>query len=172
MDIFTKNKLSLAIALSASAILLPGCSDDSSKESTITEDASRFEVIEQTSPTADVFGVVQDTNGNPISGATASIGGISATTNSAGAYQLKNVPVTGFGSTIVINESGNATIASGAAGTALQISVKTSSSYLNATVSVIPVTGQNMVAIAGFNNNTSGEGNLEAENSLLAVVLA
>jgi hypothetical protein len=171
-ELFAKNKLSLAIALCSSAILLTGCGDDTSKKTSIVEDASRSEVIQQQSPTADVFGVVQDTNGKPIKDATASIGGISDKTDSRGAYHLKNVPVTGFNSTIFFNENGAPTISGGVAGTPLQVSVKTSSKYLDATVSVTPISGQNMVAIAGFNNNGSGEGNLESENSLMTIVLA
>lgn len=176
MDVlhFKKRQLVSAIAVVTSAIALTGCIDgDSSKSNTtstnIVEDSARHEVVQQKAQTSSVYGVVQDTNGNPIAGATVSIGSIVATTNATGGYELAGVPVTGLAQTTT-SENGDISIQPGAAGDALQISVKTPTGFLDATLTVIPKAGQNLVASSHF-NGSGGNDTLASNDGLLVVVL-
>ncbi|NRB37931.1 MAG: hypothetical protein HRU20_05610 [Pseudomonadales bacterium] len=183
MDVLTfkKKQLITAMAVATGTLILAGCvdgdssnatttSDSNSTSSSITEDASRFEVIQQETQSSDVFGVVQDTNGNAIEGATVSIGGITTTTDSAGAYHLADVPVTGL-PPLTSDNNGNQTLPVGTAGTALQISIKTPDNYLDATVTVTPVAGSNLVATSNFNGSNGGNDTLAAADGLMVVVL-
>ena len=174
MDVlkFKKKQLVSAIAVVTSAIALTGCIDGDSTTSTssnIVEDSARHEVVQQKAQTSSVFGVVQDTNGNPIVGATVSIGSIVATTNSTGGYELAGVPVTGLATTTTA-ENGTVSINPGAAATPLQISVKTPAGFLDATLTVTPTAGQNLVASSNF-NGSGGNDTLAADDGLLVVVL-
>ena len=153
---FRKHKLSFAIALATSSILLVGCEGDS-KSTTITEDASRIEVTEASILKSYIRGIVQDTNGNPVSGATVSIGGIKTSTDSTGAYVLSNVPVTGI-------EDDNGIYSA----TSLQISIKPNSSYLSATVSVTPSAATIITEVVSEDANDQNE---NQEDSLLSVIL-
>ena len=108
MDIikFKKNQLASAITIASGTLLLAGCIDGDSSTTTnssVTEYAARHEIVQQKTQSSDIFGVVQDTNGNPIAGATVSIGGIVTKTDSAGAYKLSSVPVTGLATTTSSN---------------------------------------------------------------------
>lgn len=154
--IFHKAKLATAIALVSTTTLLTGCIVDGDRSSAVTttvqEDASRISITDQATPLAQILGLVQDTNGNPVVGARVSIGNAAATTDANGAYAISNVPVTGF--------TGNA---SGAAATALQVSiVPASGTHLNATVSVTPQASTIVQTIDGASGNT--------EDALLAIV--
>ena len=176
MDVlnFKKRQLVSAIAVVTSAIALTGCIDgDSSKSNTsstnIVEDSARHEVVQQKAQTSSVYGVVQDTNGNPIAGATVSIGSIVATTNATGGYELVGVPVTGLAQTTT-TENGDISIQPGAAGDDLQISVKTPTGFLDATLTVTPKAGQNLVASSHF-NGSGGNDTLASDDGLLVVVL-
>jgi hypothetical protein len=174
MDVlnFKKRKLVSAIAVVTSAIALTGCIDGDNTTSTssnVVEDSARHEVVQQKAQTSNVFGVVQDTNGNPIVGATVSIGSIVATTNSTGGYELAGVPVTGLAQTTT-SENGDISILAGAAGDSLQISVKTPAGFLDATLTVIPKAGQNLVASSHF-NGSGGNDTLASDDGLLVVVL-
>lgn len=176
MDVlhFKKRQLVSAIAVVTSAIALTGCIDgDSSKSNTtstnIVEDSARHEVVQQKAQTSSVYGVVQDTNGNPIAGATVSIGSIVATTNATGGYELAGVPVTGLAQTTT-SENGDISIQAGAAGDDLQISVKTPAGFLDATLTVTPKAGQNLVASSHF-NGSGGNDTLASDDGLLVVVL-
>lgn len=174
MDVlnFKKRQLVSAIAVVTSAIALTGCIDGDSSTSTstnIVEDSARHEVVKQQAQTSNVYGTVQDTNGNPIAGATVSIGGIVATTNATGGYTLVGVPVTGLAQTTTA-ENGTIAIQPGAAGDALQISVKTPAGFLDATLTVIPKAGQNLVASSHF-DGSGGNDTLASDDGLLVVVL-
>ena len=172
--IFKKTKLSSVIALATAGVLVGGCADESAVSNTtsVVEDAKRLEIIEQTNPVATVFGVVQDTNGNPIPNAHVSIGGIAAMTDASGAYALQNVPVTGFSATTYVGGDQQVSVASGTPGTPLQISVNSPAGYLDATVSVTPIAGQNLVAVAGSTDASAAQDGVESENALMAVVLS
>src|SRR5690606_41950533 len=92
--------------------------DESVTNSTVVqEDASRISVTDQETPRAEILGIVQDTNGNPVVGARVSIGVASAVTDANGAYSIPNVAVTGF--------TGNA---GGATAQPIQVSIVPASS--------------------------------------------
>ncbi|MBQ0730083.1 MAG: hypothetical protein KBT75_05255, partial [Oleispira antarctica] len=77
--LFHKAKLATAIALVSTTTLLTGClvdgdkSNTNSSATTVQEDASRISVTDQATPLAQILGLVQDTNGNPVVGARVSI---------------------------------------------------------------------------------------------------
>ncbi len=158
--VFRKARLAAAVALISGTTMLSGClveGDDSKTTSTtVQEDASRISVTDQATPRAEILGVVQDTNGNPVAGARVSIGSASATTDANGAYSIPNVPVTGF--------TGNA---GNAAAQPIQVSVVPASStegvnYLAATVSVTPQASTIVQTVDGDHSNT--------EDALLAII--
>ena len=158
--LFHKAKLATAIALVSTTTLLTGCLVDGDKSNTnamtVQEDASRISVTDQATPLAQILGLVQDTNGNPVVGARVSIGSASTTTDANGAYAIANVPVTGFtGGT------------GAAAATSIQVSIVPASSttgtnYLSATVSVSPQASTIVQTIDGASGNT--------EDALLAII--
>jgi hypothetical protein len=160
--LFHKAKLATAIALVSTTTLLTGClvdgneSSKSSTSTTVQEDASRISVTDQTTPLAQILGLVQDTNGNPVVGASVSIGSAVTTTNSNGAYAIADVPVTGFTGVLGI-----------LAATPIQVSIVPASSttgtnYLSATVSVSPQASTIVQSVNGDSGNT--------EDGLLAIV--
>lgn len=157
--IFKKARLAAAIALVSGTTLLTGCFEgdkSTTNSTTVQQDASRISVTDQATPRAEILGIVQDTNGNPVAGATVSIGAASTKTDANGAYAITGVPVTGF---------------TGNAGTApaqpIQISVVPASStdgvnYLSATVSVTPQASTIIQTVDGDHSNT--------EDALLAII--
>jgi len=153
--LFHKAKLATAIALVSTTTLLTGCLVDGDKSNTnsttIQEDASRISITDQATPLAQILGLVQDTNGNPVVGARVSIGSAAATTDANGAYAISNVPVTGF--------TGNASAASASA---IQVSIQPTAGFLSATVSVTPQASTIVQTIDGASGNT--------EDALLAIV--
>ena len=160
--LFHKAKLATAIALVSTTTLLTGClvdgdkSNTNSSATTVQEDASRISVTDQATPLAQILGLVQDTNGNPVVGARVSIGSASTTTDTNGAYAIADVPVTGFtGGT------------GAAAATSIQVSIVPASSttgtnYLSATVSVSPQASTIVQTVDGASGNT--------EDALLAII--
>ncbi len=153
--IFHKAKLATAIALVSTTTLLTGCLVDGNKSNTnsttVQEDASRISITDQATPLAQILGLVQDTNGNPVVGARVSIGSTAATTDANGAYAISNVPVTGF--------TGGTDAESA---TAIQVSIVPAAGYLSATVSVSPQASTIVQTIDGASGNT--------EDALLAIV--
>jgi trimeric autotransporter adhesin len=153
--LFHKAKLATAIALVSTTTLLTGCLVDGDKSNTnsttVQEDASRISITDQATPLAQILGLVQDTNGNPVAGASVSIGSATTTTDANGAYAISNVPVTGF-----TGSTGAATA------TALQVSIVPAAGYLSATVSVSPQASTIVQTIDGTTGNT--------EDALLAIV--
>jgi hypothetical protein len=157
-NLFNKSKLSLVVAMVASSVVLVGCEGDS-KTTSVTQDSSRIEVTEVVSLKAFVRGIVQDTNGNPVASALVSIGGITARTDSTGAYVLSNVPVSG-----VADNSGNVLTA-----TALQVSVKSDTrKYLSATVQVTPSAS---TIITEATSDDANDQNENTEDTLLSVII-
>lgn len=67
-----KAKLALAIATVSSSLAMTGCLVDGDKSNTssttVQQDASRISVTDQETPRAEILGIVQDTNGNPVAG--------------------------------------------------------------------------------------------------------
>src|SRR5690606_34387157 len=98
---FQKTRSATAIALISSSALISGCNlmDGDSSHSTSTsvqQEADLIVVSQQQAQKAQIVGVVQDTNGNPVAGATVSIGIATVQTNANGVYYLKDIPVTGL----------------------------------------------------------------------------
>lgn len=153
--IFHKAKLATAIALVSTTTLLTGCIVDGDRSNanttTVQEDASRISVTDQATPLAQILGLVQDTNGNPVVGARVSIGSAAATTDANGAYAISNVPVTGFTGGTAAEPA-----------TAIQVSIVPAAGYLSATVSVSPQASTIVQTIDGASGNT--------EDALLAIV--
>lgn len=138
---FQKAKLATAIALVSSTTLLTGCLVDGDRSNSVTtsstaaDPANNFERV--ANPVGTVVGLVQDIQGNPISGATVSIAGRTTTTTSAGTYQFTDIPVTDVvanasTSTASANES-NAVLGNSPA---LMVSIQPPAGYLGATVTV------------------------------------
>ena len=97
---YKKAKLATAIALVSSTTLLTGCLVDGNKANSVTTSTTTAAIgsngVATTAPKGSVQGIVQDTNGNPIAGATVHIGNRTTTTSSGGTYQLDNVAVSGI----------------------------------------------------------------------------
>lgn len=97
---YKKAKLATAIALVSSTTLLTGCLVDGNKANSVTTSTTTAAIgsngVATTAPKGSVQGIVQDTNGNPIAGATVHIGNRTTTTSFGGTYQLDNVAVSGI----------------------------------------------------------------------------
>lgn len=97
---FKKAKLATAIALVSSTTLLTGCLVDGNKANSVTTSTTNAAIghngVSTTAPKGSIQGIVQDTNGNPIAGATVYVGNRSVTTNAGGTYQMDDVAVSGI----------------------------------------------------------------------------
>lgn len=126
---FKKNKVSsavTAILATTMALSLSGCLVDGDKSTSTSVTGGSF--VRVSDPVGMVSGVVQDTNGNPVVGASVYLAGQKKITDEAGGYVFSRVPVT--------NTVGADTGA--AAGGALTITVLGTAGYLGATVTVRP----------------------------------
>ncbi len=112
-------------ALIASSMFLGGCVKGDS-----AGDNGRIEVEKINAPRADIMGLVQDTNGNPIKDAKVAVGGESTKTNSNGTFVLKKIPVTGITGNIPGDDDGDDLI----------VSIVPPAGYLGAAVHVNPTT--------------------------------
>jgi hypothetical protein len=99
-NFFQKAKLATAIALVSSTTLLTGCLVDGNKANSLTTSSTSAAIgnngVTTTAPKGTIQGIVQDTNGNPISGATVYIGARSVTTTAGGTYEMADVAVSGI----------------------------------------------------------------------------
>ena len=158
--VFQKARLAAALALVSGTTLLTGClveGDDSNTTSTtVQEDASRISVTEQNTPLAQILGIVQDTNGNPVAGARVSIGSTSVVTDANGAYSLNDIPVSG------IAGSGSMQPATPVEISIVPVSSDSGKNYLSATVSVTPSASTIIQTVDGDSSNT--------EDALLAII--
>jgi len=75
------------------AATVSGCSSSNNQGSTSTSTTGGI-TSQVNAPNGTVMGVVQDTNGDPIAGATAHLAGATATTKAGGQYIFTNVAVT------------------------------------------------------------------------------
>jgi hypothetical protein len=160
--LFKKSKLAAAIACS---IMLTGClieGDNAAGSITVTEDAKRLDVNEIATPMATVVGLVQDTNGNPISGARVSLAGKTVIADVNGTYVFENIAVTGFSN------------GAGTTGADLSVTIVPplagdgSIKYVSATVTVNPQ-AQVIVSAAG---DITGNETSSTDNALLSVIIA
>lgn len=88
-------------AMLAGSMVLAGCGDDNTTSTT----GPGFAQVR--SPVGTVVGSVVDTNGNPIAGATVTIGSRTATTNAGGQYEIAGVAVTNTVGTITTGGTNN-----------------------------------------------------------------
>lgn len=170
--LFKKSKLATTIAMACCSVMLSGCLVDGDTTAgdttitegatTITEDAQRLDVSELSTPTATIVGLVQDTNGNPIGGASVSLAGETVTADDNGTYVFEDVAVTGFSE-------------GGTSGSYLSVTIvpplaeDESVQYVSATVTVNPQ-AQVLVNMAGEIEDTSDPAS--TKNSLLSVIIA
>src|SRR5690554_4418778 len=155
---FKKARLATAVALISSTALLTGCLVDGDKSNstsnTTHQDADRIVISQQQAQKAQVVGIVQDTNGNPVANASVSIGFKTVKTNAEGVYYLADIPVTGLEELAGLSTA-----------TPLEIAIvpaQGDKKYLNATVSVIP--SANMII------QTQGGADGNDKDSLIAYV--
>lgn len=127
-------KKSLVAAVAAGTLVLAGCNDESTdgdKDATTTTSQQTSSTPENyvsvNKPTGSITGVVTDTNGYPIEGATVYLGDQSVTTNAGGQYYFADVAV----SQTVKNDDDNYT-------QAVALTIVPPSGYLGATVTVMP----------------------------------
>ncbi len=81
------------ISVATAAVLVTGFAGCGESTSTTTGDASGV-IVDKNSPTGTVTGLVQDTNGNLLSGVTVHLAGQETITNHGGQYTFTNVSVT------------------------------------------------------------------------------
>ncbi len=131
--VFKKAKLAAAIALTSSTLAMTGClvegDDAESVSNSNTSSAVGNNHQRVTAPKGTVMGVVQDTNGNPIIGATVYIGNSSAVTTDGGTYQFDDIAA------VRLQVTGDKNYA----GDAVQVVIVPPQGYLGATVTVTPV---------------------------------
>ena len=134
---FVNKKLLVnAIALASVAFTLTACSgegitstNETTTESTSTQNTQTSgEFNHVNAPVGTVFGLVKDTNGNPVAGATVSFGDTSVTTTASGQYTLPNIAVV---QSVFDDECGCSV-------NALALTITPPAGYLGATVTVKP----------------------------------
>lgn len=92
---FRKTKLALAVAMTVSLAACGVDGDEGSvSTSNATADASQPTSVDQAMPTGSIAGVVLDTNGMPVVGATVSVAGMTTTTDESGSYKVDDAQVT------------------------------------------------------------------------------
>lgn len=158
---FKKARLATAVALISSTALLTGCLVDGDKSNstsnTTHQDADRIVISQQQAQKAQVVGIVQDTNGNPVANASVSIGFKTVKTNNDGVYYLADIPVTGLEDLTGPNTA-----------TPLEIAIvptQGDKNYLSATVSVTP-SANIIIQTKGGDGATTGND----KDSLIAYV--
>lgn len=121
---FNRTKLATAVAVVSLGLMAGGCGSDGDRSVSTSTTAGGVTQIH--APKGSVTGHVQDTNGNPIAGATVNVAGQSVTTDASGQYYIESVQVVG-----VTGADGPQ------AGGALQVVVQ-APGHLGATVTVTP----------------------------------
>lgn len=123
-----------AVMVVSAATLMQGC--NLAEENSTSKVSGTFQKMH--APSGTVIGVVQDTNGNPLSGVQVFLGNKSARTNAGGQYQFNNVAVT---ETTDLGATGHnplqVTIVSPSYKTRVN-GVAVTTNYLGATVTVTP----------------------------------
>ena len=131
---FYKTKVALAVVLSLG---LAACGDSDGDAGSVTtantqSDATQNTVGNQNELSGTVTGVVQDTNGNPVVGATVFLAGAETTTDAGGIYVFTNVPVVNVAG---VNNEGDES--DDTVGTPLVITIA-AAGHMGATVTVNP----------------------------------
>lgn len=124
------SKKTLVIAIATGTLALAGCNDDNGNTSTTPSEQSQNTINNfayVSNPRGSITGLVTDTNGYPIEGATVYLGNNTAVTNAGGQYYFDDVAVT---QTVKNDTDGYAQ--------ALSLTILPPSGYLRATVTVQP----------------------------------
>ncbi len=120
-----RNTLISLAAATALVATMTGCGGDSNSTSTSNTGPIAQHI---TNPKGSVSGLVQDTNGNPIAGATIYLAGVTTTTDAGGQYRFNDIPVTNTQSS-----------AAATGHQALSITIVPPTGYIGATVTVTPM---------------------------------
>lgn len=131
----------LTVPLAASVIAFGLALSAGCDEKTTTSTSSATHTV---APKGTVSGHVQDTNGNPVAGATVNLAGQTKTTDASGQYVFTNVPVT--------NVAGTDAGGTGGSNLVIVITPPATSGYLGSTVTVNP-----LAAIEGQNDGNNGQ---------------
>jgi hypothetical protein len=152
---FYKTKVALAVVLSLGLAACGDSEGDAGSTSTVagsttTSDATQNTVANQNALLSQVTGTVQDTNGNPVVGATVYLAGAETTTNAGGQYVFNDVPVTNVAG---VNNEGDES--DDTVGTPLVITIA-AEGHMGATVTVTP---EAQVDNTGGTGDAAGDGN-------------
>jgi len=138
-------RLILLVVIAAAFTTVVGCSSTTNPPATPASTTTTGGVLSQiTAPTGTVTGLVQDTNGNPIRGATAYLGSVTATTNSGGLYIFNDVAVTN-----TVNLTGGTTEQR------LIITIAPPAGYLGGSVTVTPAAQIDGISATGSANTAT-----------------
>ncbi|WP_028671565.1 carboxypeptidase-like regulatory domain-containing protein [Saccharospirillum impatiens] len=121
------NKKLLVAAVAAGTLVLVGCGEDDSTSSNSTNSAESSQYVSVNNPRGAITGLVTDTNGMPIEGATVYLGNQSVVTNAGGQYYFSDVAV----SQTVRNDNDSYA-------QALALTIVPPAQYLKASVTVTP----------------------------------
>lgn len=86
-------KKSLVAAVAAGTLVLVGCGDDDANNSNSSTSNESSQYVSVNNPRGSITGLVTDTNGMPIEGATVYLGNQSVVTNAGGQYYFSDVAV-------------------------------------------------------------------------------
>ena len=120
-------KKSLVAAVAAGTLVLVGCGEDDSNNSNSSTSNESSQYVSVNNPRGSITGLVTDTNGMPIEGATVYLGNQSVVTNAGGQYYFSDVAV----SQTVRNDNDSYA-------QALALTIVPPAQYLKASVTVKP----------------------------------
>lgn len=120
-------KKSLVAAVAAGTLVLVGCGEEDSNSSNSSTSNESTQYVSVNNPRGSITGLVTDTNGMPIEGATVYLGSQSVVTNAGGQYYFSDVAV----SQTVRNDNDSYA-------QALALTIVPPSQYLKASVTVKP----------------------------------
>lgn len=120
-------KKSLVAAVAAGTLVLVGCGEDDSNSSNSSTSNESSQYVSVNNPRGSITGLVTDTNGMPIEGATVYLGNQSVVTNAGGQYYFSDVAV----SQTVRNDNDSYA-------QALALTIVPPAQYLKASVTVKP----------------------------------
>lgn len=120
-------KKSLVAAVAAGTLVLVGCGEEDSNSSNSSTSNESSQYVSVNNPRGSITGLVTDTNGMPIEGATVYLGSQSVVTNAGGQYYFSDVAV----SQTVRNDNDSYA-------QALALTIVPPSQYLKASVTVTP----------------------------------
>lgn len=153
MRTFTKSMISVAAA-AAMMTGFTGCSEDTNNYSTSTTTTGGVNQNEQAKYTAPIQGLVIDDTGNPVVGATVTIGSQTTTTNSGGQYEFDAVDISSYYVAVMNGSVGGQSGRDGCDSSCLLVTIEApaDTDMNNVVVGVQP----EMIHIADANNADNG----------------